>query len=130
MSFKEDYRVFFISYDNGLVFYFNINKQGEIFCREFIKLFGNMNSAYYLVLTNDGFVLQDKDYKKIYSLEDYIVTFRKNSLFSIEEPMFMENLYIDEDVMVELLEMGKLKFNENVYIITGLVNSFTKKMVK
>ena len=140
MSFKEEFRSFFILYNNGEVFYFNINQKGEIFCREFVKLFGNIiPGAHYIEFTNTGFELQDKEGNKIYSLEDYIKTLKQlkiTSLLMTKEPTKAEIMYMDEDVRTELLETGKLKYTEETSKIPGLLsepveeNTHTKKRQK
>lgn len=140
MSFKEEFRSFFVLYNNGEVFYFNINQKGEIFCREFTKLFGTaLPGAHYIEFTNTGFELQDKEGNKIYSLEDYIKTLKEFKLITLltpQAPTKAEVMYIDEDVRAELLELGKLKYNEETSKIPGLLseqieeNTHTKKRQK
>lgn len=140
MSFKEEFRSFFVVYNAGEVFYFNINQKGEIFCREFVKLFGNaIPGAHYIEFTNTGFILQDKEGNKICSLEDYINTLKKFKLITLLPSQTLtkaEAMYIDEDVRTELLELGKLKYNEETSKIPGLLseiveeNTHTKKRQK
>jgi len=140
MSFKEEYRCFFVLYNNGEVFNFTINKKGEISCVEFVKLYGNIiQGAQYVEFTNTGFNLQDKDGNKICSLEDYKNTLKQFNLTSLlvsVEPTAVERIYMDEDVRTELLELGKLKHNEETSKIPGLLsepveeNTYTKKRQK
>jgi len=140
MSFREEFRSFFVLYNNGEVFYFTINKKGEIFCREFVKLFGNdLLGAHYIEFTNTGFILQDKDGKKIGSLDDYknaLKQFKITSLLTPTEATGTERIYMDEDVRTELLELGKIKYNEETSKIPGLLsepveeNTYTKKRFK
>lgn len=136
MSFKEEFRSFFVLYNNGEVFYFTINKKGEIYCNEFSKLFGIfIPAAYFIEFTENGFNLQDENGNKIYSLEDYKNTLnilKTTSLLTPEDPTSTERIYMDEDVRSELLENGKLKYNEKSCNIPGLLcepveeNTYTK----
>lgn len=140
MSFKEEYRCFFVLYNNGEVFNFTINKKGEIFCIEFAKLYGNIISgAQYVEFTEKGFNLQSQEGNKICSLEDYKKTLRQFNLTSLlpsEEPTSVERIYMDEDVRNELIKLGKLKYNEETSKIPGLLsepveeNTYTKKRQK
>ena len=131
MSLNEEVRAFFITFSNGDVFYFNINKNGEIFCREFTMLFGNMLPlAYCIEITNNGFILQNGTGNKICSLEDYrniLNNINKDSSMMAVNDVFVEELFIDEDVKINLLISGKIKCNEEVGKKIGLFDNSSYK---
>ena len=131
MSFKEDYRSFFVLYNNGEVYYFNVNQKGEIYCREFAKLFGDyISGAHSIEFTETGFNLYDIDGQHIYSLEEFRNTLKKIKFISYLMPENItatERIYLDEDVRTELLAKGKLKYNEQASQIPGLLSEPIKE---
>lgn len=126
MSFQEDYRSFFVLYNNGEVYYFNVNQKGEIYCREFTKLFGDyIPGAHSIEFTETGFNLQDEEGEQIYSLEDFRNTLKKIKFTSVlmPEPITgTDSIYMDDDVRTELLAKNKLKYNESASKIPGILS--------
>ena len=131
MSFSEEYRSFIVVYNNGEVYYFHINKKGEIYCDEFCKIFGDLiPGAHSIEFTETGFNLQDELGEEIYCLNDFrnqLKKFRKISFLMPKEITETEIVYMDEDVRNELVEKGKLKYTESASKIPGLLNNQTEE---
>lgn len=125
---SEECTVFFALYDNGETFYFNVNKDGEIHCREFDKLYRNSGSskiqpAFAVEFTENDFSLKNETGETIYSLNNY-----QKATMSPVEKFFLgetnkptiEKLYIDEEVCLALLTLDRLRFDEKASKILGL----------
>lgn len=122
MSKSVEDRIFFILCNNGDTFYFNINKDGEIFCNEFNYAYKAVNgknipAAYSLSITENDFQLIGINGEILYSLKDYcsINPNLKN------EKIAVETLYIDEDIRTLLLESNKITYDETASQIPGLL---------
>ncbi len=125
---NEECKVFFALYDNGETFYFNVNEDGEIHCREFDKLYSNsgnskMQPAFAVEFTENDFSLKDETGETIYSLNNYQKTtthpVEKFSLGEDNKPT-IEKLYIDDEVCLALLTLDRLRFDEKASQILGL----------
>lgn len=117
MHTNEKFRVFFVLYDNGETFYFNVNEKGEIHCREISKSYKalgiNAQKAYAVEFTGNNFYLKSKTGETIDSLENF------QQAMELESRPKLEGLYIDEEVRLALLASGKLKLDEEASQILG-----------
>lgn len=125
MTLREDFRSFFVLYDNGDTFYFIVNSKCEIYCTRFKNIYEKtegkcMPGAHTLEFNGNSFSLKNAKGETIYSLEDY-----RNALKSIlpteENTSSIKRLYIDEDVRSGLLAAEMITYDEEAVHIPGLL---------
>ena len=123
MSSTHNNEVFFILFNNGETFYFNLIN-GEIYCKEFKKIYGeNMVGASTLQLDVNGFSLKQEDGTTIYGLEQYLTGLKNSRQLIIPnfENSFIERLYINADIRTTLLAEEKLIYTSEASNIPGLL---------
>lgn len=123
MSSTHNNEVFFILFNNGETFYFNLIN-GEIYCKEFKKIYGeNMVGASVIQLSENGFSLKQEDGTTIYTLEQYLLGLKNSRQLTIPdfENSFIERLYINADVRTTLLAKEKLIYSSEASNIPGLL---------
>lgn len=124
MTLGNSSRTFFIHYNNGDTFYFDLKPNWEIYCTKFKNIYESikgiaMPPAHVLEFKGNNFCLKDISGNIIYSLEEY----RKyiSELSHIQEEATIVRLYIDEDTRTDLLGKEMLKYDEEAANIPGLL---------
>ena len=125
MNLRDDFRSFFVLYDNGDTFYFIVNSKCEIYCTRFKNIYENtkgtnMPGAHTLEFTGNSFNLKNAKGETIYSLEEYRKSI-SNILPTSEEKPSIKRLYIDEDVRSGLLAAEMITYDEEAVHIPGLL---------
>lgn len=134
MTLRDEFRTFFILYNNGETFYFSVDSNSKIYCNRLKNVYeyyrkDKMPGADILEFTGNSFCLKSETGEKIYSLEDYYNEIKDVLPMPTELPE-VEMLYIDEDVRTHLLSEGIIKYDEKASNIVGLLNAEKEEPVK
>ena len=141
MKLIEGTRTFFILCSDGETYYYTLNPTGEIYCKDFAKVYEANNKkimpgAHSIDFCGHDFSLKTQSGETIYSFSEYHKATKKTSSSNDAGLPTIEMFYIDNDARSSLLALEKLSYDEAASQIPGLLyepanqQGHTRKRVK